>query len=194
MVSCCSAPSSALCPEEIAPMNSRAVLHRSITAVVGAVALAAKIGASPVVAQGQKVLKFIPQADLRILDPITTTAYITRNHGYMIYDTLFATDAKFQVQPQMVEKYEISKDLLTYTFTLRDGLKFHDGAPVRSADCIASIDRWSKRDALGQKMAESTASRTAVNDKTFRLVLKKPFPLTLEALGKPSSNVPFIMP
>src|SRR5213078_1719047 len=95
-------------------------------------------------AQGQKVLKFIPQADLRILDPITTTAYITRNHGYMIYDTLFATDAKFQVQPQMVDKYDLSKDQLTYTFTLRDGLKFHDGQPVRSADCIASIERWAK--------------------------------------------------
>src|SRR5574338_953348 len=74
-------------------------------------------------ASAQKVLKFIPQADLRILDPITTTAYITRNHGYMVYDTLFATDAKFQVQPQMVDKYELSADKLTYTFTLRDGLK-----------------------------------------------------------------------
>src|SRR5688572_33222411 len=80
----------------------------------------------------QKVLKFIPQADLRILDPISTTAYITRNHGYMVYDTLFAMDEKFQVRPQMVEKYDISKDQLTYTFTLRDGLKFHDGQPVRS--------------------------------------------------------------
>ena len=101
------------------------------------------------------MLKFIPQADLRILDPITTTAYITRNHGYMIYDTLFATDAKFQVQPQMVDKYELSGDRLTYTFTLRDGLKFHDGQPVRSADCIASIERWAKRDALGQKLRGS---------------------------------------
>src|SRR6185369_8574453 len=87
----------------------------------------------------QKVLKFIPQADLRILDPIATTAYITRNHGYMVYDTLFAIDDKFQVKPQMVDKYDVSKDGLTYTFTLRPGLKFHDGAPVRSADCIASI-------------------------------------------------------
>src|SRR4051812_48437943 len=155
-------------------MNSPAVLHRSITAVVGAVALAAMIGASPVAAQGQKVLKFIPQADLRILDPITTTAYITRNHGYMVYDTLFATDAKFQVQPQMVDKYEISKDQLTYTFTLRDGLKFHDGQPVRSADCIASVERWAKRDALGQKMAEVTESWKAVDDKTFTLKLKRP--------------------
>jgi peptide/nickel transport system substrate-binding protein len=108
--------------------------------------------------------------------------------------TLFAMDAKFQVKPQMVDKWEVSNDKLTYTFTLRDGLKFHDGQPVRSADCIASIDRWSKRDALGQKLAEATEAWTAVNDKTFRLKLKKPFPLALEALGKPSSNVPFIMP
>src|SRR5437660_1940627 len=175
-------------------MNQRAVSLRSIPAVFGALALALTLGASPAGAQGQKVLKFIPQADLRILDPITTTAYITRNHGYMIYDTLFAIDAKFQVQPQMVDKYEVSNDKLTYTFTLRDGLKFHDGTPVRSADCIASIDRWSKRDALGQKMAESTESWKAVNDKTVTLKLKRPFPLTLEALAKPSSNVPFIMP
>ena len=158
------------------------------------IAMAMLSGAPPVSAQAQKVLKFIPQADLRILDPITTTAYITRNHGYMIYDTLFATDAKFQVQPQMVDKYELSADKLTYTFTLRDGLKFHDGQPVRSADCIASIDRWSKRDALGQKLAEVTDSWKAVNDKTFTLKLKRPFPLALEALAKPSSNVPFIMP
>src|SRR4029079_11965711 len=157
--------------------------------------VAALIAAAPAFAGAQqKVLKFIPQADLRILDPIATTAYITRNHGYMVYDTLFSIDEKFQVKPQMVDKWEMSKDGLTYTFTLRDGLKFHDGAPVKSADCIASIDRWAKRDALGQKLAEATASWSAVNDKTFTLKLKKPFALTLDALAKPSSNVPFIMP
>jgi len=141
-----------------------------------------------------KTLKFIPEADLRILDPIVTTAYITRNHSYMVYDVLFAVDEKFQVQPQMVDKYELSPDKLTWTFTLRDGLKFHDGAPVKSADCIASIQRWAKRDVFGQKLAEMTDSWTAVNDKTFRLKLKQPFPYVLDALAKPSSNVPFIMP
>jgi len=151
------------------------------------------LAANSVCAQ-QKVLKFIPEADLRILDPIATTAYITRNHGYMVYDTLFATDSNFHVQPQMVDKWELSTDKLTYTFTLRDGLKFHDGQPVRSVDCIASLERWAKRDALGQKLAQATESWTAVNDKTFRLKLKKPFPRTLDALGKLSSNVPFIMP
>ena len=117
---------------------------RRLAAVVVLGAVAA-LPASVALAQSQKVLKFIPQADLRILDPISTTAYITRNHGYMVYDTLFAMDEKFQVKPQMVDKFDVSKDQLTYTFTLRDGLKFHDGQPVRSADCIASIDRWGNR-------------------------------------------------
>ena len=165
------------------------VVSNTVRAFMLVVALAAGTASAQ-----DKVLKFIAQADLRILDPITTTAYITRNHGYMVYDTLFATDAKFQVQPQMVDKWEISKDKRSYTFTLRDGLKFHDGQPVRSADCIASLERWGKRDALGQKLAEATDTWTAVNDKTFKLKLKKPFPLTLDALGKLSSNVPFIMP
>src|SRR6202171_1578457 len=175
-------------------MNTNSALHFSSRHAFGAVAMAVILSTPLAWAQGQKVLKFVPQADLRILDPITTTAYITRNHGYMIYAALFATEAKFQVQPQMVDKYELSSDRLTYTFTLRDGLKFHDGQPVRSADCIASIERWAKRDALGQKMAEVTESWKAVNDKTFTLKLKRPFPLALEALAKPSSNVPFIMP
>src|ERR1041384_6315822 len=114
-------------------------MKRFVRYAAGMIAAALTLVPGCDAAAQQKVLKFIPQADLRILDPIATTAYITRNHGYMIYDTLFATDAKFQVQPQMVDKYELSPDKLTYTFTLRDGLKFHDGQPVRSADCIASL-------------------------------------------------------
>jgi peptide/nickel transport system substrate-binding protein len=170
-------------------------MNRSLRWLAGTVVALIAAGTAPGLALAQqKVLKFIPQADLRILDPIATTAYITRNHGYMVYDTLFAINDKFQVRPQMVGKHEMSKDGLTYTLTLRDGLKFHDGAPVRSADCIASVERWAKRDALGQKLAEATESWSAVDDKTFRLKLKKPFPLTLDALAKPSSNVPFIMP
>src|SRR5476649_661067 len=91
----------------------------------------------------QKVLKFIPQADLRILDPIATTAYITRNHGYMVYDTLFAIDSKFQVKPQMVDKYELSKDKLTYTFTLRRAQ-----VPRRSPGPVGRLHRFGR--ALGQ--------------------------------------------
>ena len=174
-------------------ISSFSLRRHGRAAALGLALVLGAVAGGPALAQG-KVLKFVPEADLRSLDPIWTTAYITRNHGYMVYDVLFATDANFKIQPQMVDKWEVSKDKLSYTFTLRAGLKFHDGAPVRSADCIASVERWAKRDVFGQKLAEMTESWTAVNDQTFRLKLKKPFPYVLEALGKPSSNVPFIMP
>ncbi len=162
--------------------------------LAAAVAMTAVLLA-PAYAQTEgKIIRFIPEADLRSLDPIWTTAYITRNHGYMVYDTLFALDEHFQPQPQMVDTWKISGDKLTYTFTLRDKLKFHDGQPVRSADCIASLERWMKRDTLGQALAAAVSEMKAENDRTFSIILKKPFPLLLEAIGKLSSNVPFIMP
>jgi peptide/nickel transport system substrate-binding protein len=174
------------------------VIKRLITATVrvaAAVAMTAVLAPQDASAQSSgKTLKFIPQADLRVLDPIWTTGYITRNHGYMVYDTLFAVDDKFNVKPQMVDTWTISDDKLTYTFTLRDGLKWHDGQPVRSADVIPSLQRWGKRDTFGQTLMQAVASMEAVNDKTFKIVLKQPFPLLLDALAKPSSNVPFIMP
>lgn len=165
-----------------------------LSALLLATTFAGSAVLAPQASAQQKTLKFVPEADLRILDPIATTAYITRNYAYMVYDTLFSVNEKFEVQPQMVEKWTLSDDKLTYTFTLRDGLKFHDGAAVKSVDCIASIERWAKRDALGQRLAEMTEKWTVVDDKTFTLKLKRPFALTLDALGKPSSNVPFIMP
>jgi peptide/nickel transport system substrate-binding protein len=163
------------------------------TAAAAALIATAALGA-PAWGQSPKVLKFIPQADLRSIDPIWTTAYITRNHGYMVYDTLFAMDKDLVPHPQMVDTYTVSPDKLKYTFVLRDGLKWHDGAPVRSADCIASLKRWTKRDPLGLKLAEFTASMDAVDDKTFTITLKEPFALVLDSLGKLSSNVPFMMP
>ena len=141
-----------------------------------------------------KTLRLIAQADLRVLDPIWTTATITRNYGYMVYDTLFALDSHFEPQPQMVDRWTVSDDKLTYTFTLRDGLKFDDGQPVKSADCVASLKRWSKRDSLGQTVASVLAAYKIIDDKTFAIVLKQPFPLLIDALAKPDSNVPFIMP
>src|SRR6266568_8943179 len=141
-----------------------------------------------------KTIRFIAQADLRSLDPIWTTAYITRNYGYMVYDTLFALDKELKPQPQMVDTWKVSEDQLTYSFTLRDGLKWHDGAPVTAADCIASIARWGKRDPLGQKLAEATDKMSTVDDKTFTIALKAPFALTIEGLAKLSSNTPFMMP
>src|SRR5689334_19873321 len=101
------------------------------------------------------VLRTVPSSDLKILDPIWTTANITRNHGFMIYDTLFGMDEKGAIKPQMVDKYTASPDNKVWTFTLRPGLKFHDGAPVTSQDVIASLARWAKRDTLGQKMYEA---------------------------------------
>jgi peptide/nickel transport system substrate-binding protein len=145
-------------------------------------------------AEEGSVLRFIPQADLRILDPIFTTAYITRNHGYMVYDTLFGTDAQLQPQPQMVDHWEVSADKLVYTFALRSQLKFSDGQPVRSADCIASLERWMQRDGVGQMLAGLLDKMSVVDDTIFRIALKQPFPPLLAALGKSSSNVPFIMP
>ena len=141
-----------------------------------------------------KTLRLIAQADLRVLDPIWTTATITRNYGYMVYDTLFALDSHFEPQPQMVDRWTVSDDKLTYTFTLRDELKFDDGQPVKSADCVASLERWSKRDSLGQTVASVLAAYKIIDDKTFAIVLKQPFPLLIDALAKPDSNVPFIMP
>jgi peptide/nickel transport system substrate-binding protein len=172
-------------------------LARSMLRTAGALACAGALilGAPDAGAEsGPKVLKFIPQADLRSLDPIWTTAYITRNHGYMVYDTLFALDANFVPQPQMVDSYTVSPDKLKYSFTLRPGQKWHDGAPVRAADCVASLKRWEKRDPQGQKLAEFTASMDAVDDSSFTITLKEPFALVLDSLAKLSSNVPFMMP
>ena len=159
------------------------------TIVAGAFVLST----SPALAQG-KVLKFVQNGNLTILDPIWTTAYVTRNHGYFIYDTLFASDENNAVKPQMVDKYEVSPDKTVWTFTLRDGLEWHDGKPVNSEDCIASIKRWGARDAMGQKLMDFVKELKPVNDKTFQMVLKEPYGLVLDSLGKPSSQVPFMMP
>src|SRR5881396_1519723 len=106
--------------------------------------------ASPTAAQ--TTLRVVMHSDLKIVDPIWTTAYIVRNHGYMIYDTLFAMDAKGEIKPQMVDRYDVSADKLTYTMTLRDGLLWRDGKPVTAEDCVASIQRWAAKDSMGQKM------------------------------------------
>src|ERR1700716_4031632 len=140
-----------------------------------------------------KTITAVMHSDLRIIDPGFTTAYITRDHGYMVYDTLLATDSNFKIQPQMAD-WKVSDDKLTYTFTLRDGLKWHDGAPVTAEDCVASLKRWAAVDGMGQQMMTFTASIEATDAKTITLKLKEPYGLVLESLGKPSSLVPFMMP
>ncbi len=141
-----------------------------------------------------QTLRVVKHSDLKILDPVWTTAYIVRNHGYMIYDTLLAVDAELNIHPQMLEKWSVSSDKLTWTFTLRPGLLWHDGQPVTAEDCVASLKRWGSRDAMGQKLLSFTAELAAVDAMSFRLVLKEPYGLVLESIGKPSSAVPFMMP
>lgn len=159
------------------------------------VALALSAAALTGAAQdGGKVLRMVPQADLKILDPIWTTAFVTRTHGYMIYDTLFGVDAEGKVHPQMVDKYTVSPDNKVWTFTLRKELAFHDGQKVTSADVIPSLKRWGQRDTLGQKMFAAMDKIEAINADSFRISFKEPFGMVLEALSKPASNPPFIMP
>ncbi|WP_420404045.1 ABC transporter substrate-binding protein [Nisaea sp.] len=165
--------------------------RRSLLALV---AMALPLAGAPTLASAEKVLRVIPHADLKNLDPIWTTAYITRNHGYLIYDTLFAMDESFKPQPQMVDTWETSSDGKVWTFKLRDGLKFHDGADVTSEDVIASLKRWGARDGMGQKLMEQMDEMVAVDAKTFQFKLKSAYGLVLESIGKISSNVPFIMP
>jgi peptide/nickel transport system substrate-binding protein len=149
--------------------------------------------AGPALAQ-PKTLKVVMHSDLKILDPIWTTAYIVRNHGYLIYDTLFALDGKLEPQPQMVESWMVSDDKLTWTFKLRDGLKWTDGTPVTTADVLPSIKRFTDKDVQGGLLAKVTQSMTAVDDRTFKIVLKEPFGLVLKTLAKSASVPLFVMP
>src|SRR5205085_3288183 len=140
-----------------------------------------------------KTITAVMHSDLRVTDPLFTTAYITRDHGYMIFDTLLVTDSNFKVQPQMAD-WKVSDDKLTYTFTLRDGLKFHDGTPVTAEDCVASLKRWGAKDAVGRLMMPTLSKMAPVDKKSFVIELETPFGLVLDALGRPSASPSFIMP
>ncbi|MGB3864117.1 MAG: ABC transporter substrate-binding protein [Xanthobacteraceae bacterium] len=165
----------------------------ALKAALPAIVLAAALSApAPAIAQ-TKTIRAVMHSDLRVLDPGLTTAYITRDHGYMIFDTLLGMDSNFKIQPQMAS-FKVSDDKMTYTFTLRDGLKWHDGQPVTAEDCVASLKRWGKADGMGQKLMDFTASIEAADAKTIVLKLKEPYGLVLESIGKPSSLVPFMMP
>ncbi|NDW03432.1 ABC transporter substrate-binding protein [Jiella pacifica] len=161
----------------------RSALLASVVALSGFVA-------APVDAQE---IRAVMHSGIRVLDPVITTAHITRNHGYMIYDTLLGMDENLKPQPQMAS-WEVSDDGLTYTFTLRDGLKWHDGGPVTSADAVASLKRWGERDGGAQMMFKSVESLEPTGDKTFVLKLSEPFSYVLELMAKPSGLPTFIMP
>ncbi len=151
--------------------------------------------AAPAFAQGAgRPLRFVPQSNLASIDPVWSTAVVVRNHGLMVYDLLYGLDAQYRAQPQMAAGHEISSDGLTWTITLRDGLRFHDNEPVRARDCVASIIRWSKRDVLGQRLDMLANEIAAPDDRTIRIRLKRPWPGLAWALGKPSANICAIMP
>ena len=141
-----------------------------------------------------QTLRAVPHAQLKVLDPIWTTAYITRTHGYLVYDTLFGLDENFVPQPQMVDTWTVSEDELEWTFTLRPGLAWHDGAPVTAADCVASLKRWGARDGLGQMLFAQITQIAADSDDTFSIQLSKPFPDMEATLAQMSTSVPFMMP
>jgi len=148
-------------------------------------------------AESQRLLKFIPQSDLAILDPVWTTAYVTRNHAYMIYDTLYGQTGQkegFKATPQMVAGHTVENDGKTWKLTLRDGLIFHNGEKVLARDCAASIKRWGARDAFGQALMARTDEISTPDDKTIVIRLKQPFPLLPDALGHGASNMCAIMP
>ncbi len=164
--------------------------------VASGVAAAASLSAPNIAraAASSKVLRFIPQADLAVLDPVWTTAYVTRNHGMLVFDTLFGQDISYKAQPQMVSGFTTSSDGKTWTLKLRDGLRFHDNTPVLARDCTASVARWGKRDAFGQALLAATDEMSAPDDKTIVFRLKRAFGLLPDALGKTGVSMCPIMP
>src|SRR4051794_25603414 len=174
-------------------MDRRTVLK----GLAGVGSLAATGGLSmPALSQGAsaRTLRFVPQANLANFDPIWGTQYVVRNAAAMVWDTLYGIDASFQPQRQMVESEQVSDDGTIWTFKLRSGLKFHDGEPVLSKDVVASLNRWAVRDPMGLMIKALQQELTAVDDRTFKWVLKQPFPKLLFALGKNNAPVAFIMP
>lgn len=165
------------------------------TRLLTAAALAASL-AAPAVAQPAppSTLRIVLINDLASLDPVVSTAAFVRNHGFMVYDQLFALDSKGEAKPQMVERHEASDDAMTHRFTLREGLAFHDGQPVRAADAVASIRRWGQRDVVGRALAAATAAMEVVDERTFTIRLSRPFALVTEALARPTASALFVMP
>jgi peptide/nickel transport system substrate-binding protein len=169
-------------------MKRRQLLQAS---AFGAAALTA-----PRLAQAadNRVLKFIPQADLAAVDPMWTTSYVTRNHGYMVYDTLYGLDEQYRPQLQMLQGHEVDTDGKLWRLTLREGLVFHDNTPVLARDAVASIRRWGRRDPFGQALLAVTTELSAPSDRVIQFRLSRPFPLLPNALGKAPSSMPCIMP
>lgn len=166
--------------------------------VIRAAVLAAMVAATVASAQPvppERMLRIVPNADLQTLDPIVTTAGVVQSHGQMIYDQLFGRDAEQRPQPQMIQAWSVSEDALTWSFRLRDGLKFHDGTPVTATDVVASLRRWGARDPHGRQiLAITDAMDVGADERSFVWRLRRPYGLMLVALSKPAGNMPAIMP
>ncbi len=169
-------------------------MQRRSLLLAGTAALAARPTA-PALAQGStaRTLRVVPQANLTSLDPVWTTAVVTRNHAFLCYDQLCAQDSNGEIKPQMAEGWVEEDEGKSITFTLRAGLKFHDGEPVRAQDCVASIQRWRKRDPFTQVLWPRVEELAALDDRRFRFRLKQRTPLLLAALGQTQFPC-FIMP
>lgn len=170
--------------------------HGNLFAALRTSALAGVLAATALVApaaSASTTVTAVMHAGLRVMDPVFSTAFLTRDHGYMIYDTLLGMDEQFNIRPQMAE-WSVSDDELTYTFTLRDGLAWHDGAAVTAEDCVASIERWMSVDGTGQVLQKFIDSIDIVDANTFTVRLTKPTGLLLSGLSKLSSRPAFMMP
>lgn len=181
-------------PRAIDSAASKSLLStfaRRLTKVALIAGAAAGLQVAPSLAETKirAAMLSVPQ----ILDPNFTVAWVSQYHGLMIYDVLFAVDMKGNPQPQMVDKYEVSDDGSTYKFTLRSGLKFSDGTPVKAADCVASLKRWGSKDIMGMALI-SISTLTVIDDNSFELKLSQPFGDVIGVLGKAGSRMPFIMP
>jgi len=157
---------------------------------------AAAVAVAPAVVRAvtAHTLRFIPQADLTILDPHVNTAYVTRNHGYMVFDTLYGLNGRYEASGQMIAGHNVENDGRLWTLTLRDGLRWHDGAPVLARDCAASIRRWGAKDTFGQSLLAATDELSTPDDRRIVFRLKRPFPLLPEALAKTGVYMPAMMP
>ena len=163
--------------------------RRHVLAGAGALGLVA-----PATAQPARVLRYVPHANLPNIDPFTNTAFVARDHAFLVFDQLYGMNEQFQPQPQMVEGHVVENDGLLWRFTLRDGQKFHDGTPVRGRDVIASIRRWGARDAFGQALMARVAEMTESSDRVFQIRLTRPFPKMIDAFAKVTTSCLFIMP
>jgi peptide/nickel transport system substrate-binding protein len=166
--------------------------RRSFVATAAAAALPHRFA----IAQSarQRTLRFVPQANLTLLDPIFTTALVTVNHGWAIYDMLFGVDREDQVRPQMAEGYSVSDDGRTYLIRLREGLRFHNGEPVRAQDASPSLQRWAARESIGQSLLKAVDNWGVQDDRTLKITLKYPLPIFIDAIARGAGSVPFIMP